>query len=44
MNEALRPYLGTFVVVYLDDILIYSDSMEDHYDHLEKTLSVLRRN
>jgi hypothetical protein len=44
INKALRPYLGTFVVVYLDDILIYSDSIEDYYDHLEKTLLVLRRN
>ena len=32
------------MVVYLDDILVYSDSMEDHYDHLEKVLSTLDRN
>jgi hypothetical protein len=41
MNEVLRLYLGAFVVVYLNDILIYSNSMEDHYDHLEKVLSTL---
>jgi hypothetical protein len=34
INEALRPYLGRFVVVYLNDILIFSDSQEEHYDYL----------
>jgi hypothetical protein len=29
------------VVIYLDDILIYSNSIEDYYDYLEKTLLVL---
>jgi hypothetical protein len=43
MNEALRLYLGKFVVVYLDDILIFSDSQEEHYDHLQKVLEVLER-
>jgi hypothetical protein len=41
MNEVLRLYLGAFVVVYLNDILIYSNSIEDYYDYLEKVLSIL---
>ena len=43
MNDALRPFLGRFVVVYLDDILIFSKTMEEHYEHLEKVLAVLRK-
>ena len=43
MNDTLRPFLGVFVVVYLDDILIYSDTMEDHYRHLEQVLETLEK-
>ena len=42
MNNILRPYLDDFVVVYLDDILIYSNSFEEHMVHLEKVLKLLR--
>ena len=43
MNEVLRPYIGKFVVVYFDDILIYSRSLTEHIGHLEQVLKALRQ-
>jgi hypothetical protein len=43
MNHVLQPFLGKFVVVYFDDILIYSSSMDQHLHHLREVLSALRR-
>ena len=34
MNRIFRPYLDQFVVVFIDDILIYSESRDDHTEHL----------
>jgi hypothetical protein len=34
MNETLRDFLGDSVVVYLDDILVFSESLEEHCQHL----------
>jgi hypothetical protein len=42
MNEVLSPFIGLFVVVYFDDILIYSKSMEDHLKHLSVIFDALR--
>ena len=42
MNEVLRTFIGRFVVVYFDDILIYSRSLEEHLDHLRAVFNALR--
>ena len=44
MNDIFRPFLDRFVMVYLDDILIYSDSPEEHAEHIRKVLDLLRKN
>jgi hypothetical protein len=38
----LRPFIDKFVIVYLDDIVIYSNSEEEHLQHLSAVLEVLR--
>ena len=42
MNRMFSPYLDVFVVVFVDDILIYSKTLEDHDRHLRIVLQVLR--
>lgn len=41
MNSIFRPYLRRFVIVFFDDILIYSISLSDHLRHLQTTFQVL---
>ena len=42
MNRVFQPYLDQFVVVFVDDILIYSQSEVEHEDHLRIVLQLLR--
>ena len=42
MNRVFSPYLDKFIIVFIDDILIYSKNEEDHAKHLEMTLNLLR--
>ncbi|KAH9706417.1 Endonuclease [Citrus sinensis] len=44
MNKVLQPFLDRFVVVYLDDIVVYSTTLEEHAQHLRQVLQVLRNN
>ncbi|XP_026383997.1 uncharacterized protein LOC113279516 [Papaver somniferum] len=43
MNEVFQPYLRKFVLVFFVDILVYIPSMEAHLEHLQLTLSLLRK-
>ncbi|WMV08178.1 hypothetical protein MTR67_001563 [Solanum verrucosum] len=41
INEVFKPFLDSFVIVFIDDILVYSKSEEEHNDHLRIVLGVL---
>ena len=44
MNRVFKPYLDKFMVVFIDDILIYSRTPDEHTHHLWVALDVLRKN
>uniref|UniRef100_A0A151UIE5 Retrovirus-related Pol polyprotein from transposon 17.6 n=1 Tax=Cajanus cajan TaxID=3821 RepID=A0A151UIE5_CAJCA len=43
MNQIFHPYLDKFVVVFIDDILVYSKTKKEHEEHLKVVLQTLRR-
>lgn len=44
MNQMVKIFGGNFVVIYFDDILIFSKNENVHVDHIKKVLEVLRAN
>ena len=44
MNELLQPFLRKFVLVFIDDILIYSPTLELHEKHVQHVFDTLRAN
>ena len=42
MNRVFQSYLDRFVIVFIDDILVYSQSLEEHANHLRVVLQTLR--
>ena len=43
MNRFFQPYVDRFVMVFIDDILVYSKDWEDHDTHLRVVLKTLRK-
>ncbi|PPQ97535.1 hypothetical protein CVT26_002411 [Gymnopilus dilepis] len=43
MQGILSPYLWLFCLVYIDDIVVYSKSYEDHIEHLDKVLGLIEK-
>lgn len=44
MNHIFQPYLRKFVLVFFDDIMVYSKSLQEHCEHLKKVSEILREN
>ena len=44
MNDIFKEHLDVFVIVYLDDILIFSENGEEHFEHVKTVLQLLRQN
>ena len=42
MNDVLAPYLWMFTLVYIDDIVVYSTTFEDHCEHLDKVFQAVK--
>ena len=42
-NHILKPCIGNFFMVYFDDILIYNNRLEEHFEHLRQLFYILRQ-
>ena len=42
MNHIFAPHLGVFIYIYLDDIIIFSNTIEDHVKHIRIVFDILR--
>ncbi len=43
MNKILRQYIGKFVQIYLDDVIIYSNNLDEHKRHIKAVLEKIRK-
>nr|GFC83612.1 putative reverse transcriptase domain-containing protein [Tanacetum cinerariifolium] len=43
MNRVCKPYLDKFVIVFIDDIMIYSKDKKEHEEHLRQILKLLKK-
>ncbi|GKB23339.1 putative reverse transcriptase domain-containing protein [Tanacetum coccineum] len=43
MNRVCKPFLDKFVIVFIDDILIYSKNKKEHEEHLKAVLKLLKK-
>ena len=43
MNRVYKPYLDKFIIVFIDDIFVYSKSRAEHEQHLRLTLELLKK-
>lgn len=43
MNDVFHPFIDDFSIVYLDGILVFSRTWEDHVSHVKKVFDVLRK-
>ena len=44
MNKVFQPFLDKFIIVFIDDILVYSKSKSEHEEHVKTSLQTLREN
>lgn len=43
MNDLFKPFLDNFVLVYLDDVIVYNKTWEEHMCHIKKVIDVLKK-